>query len=230
MFNEVMFFVTAVVTFGLLTLVARIFGKSGIYAWIGMAVVVANIFVCKSVDLFGLSATLGNVLFGTVFLATDMLTELYDVQSAKRAVWLGAIIEICTLCLTQIALMFVPNSLDTVHSSMQAIFGLFPRVTLASLSMFLFSNHLDIYIFNKIREKTGEKYLWLRNNVATMISQCVENYLFYVIAFLGLYSMQDILSMTATACIIEILVALCDTPFLYIATRFKRGKTNEIND
>ena len=222
MSNELLFFVTAVVTFGLLILVTKFFGKEGIYAWVGMAVVTANIFVCKSVDLFGLSATLGNVLFGTVFLATDILTELYDVKSARNAVWIGASIEICALCLTQLSLQFIPNNLDTVQSGMQSIFGLFPRVTLASLSMFLFSNQLDIYLFSKIKEKTGGKYLWLRNNVATNISQCIENYLFYVIAFLGVYSMSDIFSMTITSCIIEIIVALLDTPFLYLAVHDKK--------
>lgn len=219
--NTGLFFVTAVVTFSLLVLVSKLFGKEGIYAWVGMAVVVANIFVCKNVDLFGLSATLGNVLFGTVFLATDILTELYDVQSAKKAVWLGVSIEVITIVLTQIALLFTPNSLDFVHGSMQNIFGLFPRIAIASCSMFIFANQLDIFLFDKLRKKTNGKYLWLRNNLATIVSQCVENYLFYIIAFLGIYSMHDILIMTLTCCIIEIIVAVLDTPFLYIAVYHK---------
>ncbi len=219
--NNVLFFVTAVVTFGLLVFVSRVFSKEGIYAWVGMAVVVANIFVCKSVDLFGLSATLGNVLFGTVFLATDILTELYGVKAARKAVWLGVSMEVITIILTQIALAFTPNSLDFVHDSMQNIFGLFPRVAIASCTMFIFSNQLDIYLFEKIKEKTGGRYLFLRNNVATIVSQCVENFLFYVIAFGGIYPMNELVSMTAVCCIIEIVVALIDTPFLYIAVAHK---------
>ena len=219
--NMLLFFVTAVVTFGLLVAVSRLFGKEGIYTWIGMAVVVANILVCKNVDLFGLSATLGNVLFGTVFLATDILTEQYGVKAARKAVWMGISMEVITILLTQIALLFIPNSLDMVQDSMQNIFGLFPRVAVASCSMFIFSNQLDIFLFDKIRQKTGEKYLWLRNNVATIVSQCVENYLFYIIAFLGIYTMKDIFTMTLTCCIIEIIVALIDTPFLYLAV-YKR--------
>lgn len=215
--NNLWFFVTAVVTFGLLVFVSKKFGKDGIYAWIGMAVVVANVLVCKSVDLFGLSATLGNVLFGTVFLATDILTEKYGVKAARKAVWMGVSVEVITIILTQIALQFTPNSLDFVHDSMQNLFGLFPRVALASCSMFIFSNQLDIFLFEKIKEKTGGKYLFLRNNVATIISQCVENFLFYLIAFGGMYSMKDLVSMTAVCCIIEIIVALIDTPFLYLA-------------
>ena len=129
--------------------------------------------------------------------------------------------EVITILLTQIALLFIPNSLDMVQDSMQNIFGLFPRVAVASCSMFIFSNQLDIFLFDKIRQKTGEKYLWLRNNVATIVSQCVENYLFYIIAFLGIYTMKDIFTMTLTCCIIEIIVALIDTPFLYLAV-YKR--------
>lgn len=217
--NTILFFITAVVTFGLLVLVSRFFGKEGIYAWVGMAVVVANVFVCKCVDLFGLSATLGNVLFGTVFLATDILTEQYGVESAKKAVWLGVSMEVISIILTQIALLFTPNSFDLVQDSMANIFGLFPRVAIASCSMFILSNQLDIYLFEKIREKTGGKYLFLRNNIATIVSQCVENYLFYIIAFFGIYSMRDLFSMTVVCCAIEILVALLDTPFLYIAVK-----------
>lgn len=220
--NTLLFFVTAFVTFSLLVIVSRKFGKDGIYAWVGMAVVVANILVCKSVDLFGLSATLGNVLFGTVFLATDILTENYGVKAAKKAVWMGVSMEIITITLTQLALLFTPNGLDFVQDSMQNIFGLFPRVAIASCSMFILSNQLDIYLFEKIREKTHGKYLFLRNNVATIISQCIENYLFYVIAFFGIYSMRDLLSMTIVCCVIEIVVALIDTPFLYLAVGGKK--------
>lgn len=215
--NNILFFVTAVVTFGLLVFVSRKFGKDGIYAWVGMAVVIANVLVCKSVDLFGMSATLGNVLFGTVFLATDILTELHGVKAARKAVWLGVSMEVITIILTQIAIAFTPNSLDFVHDSMQNIFGLFPRVALASCTMFIFSNQLDIYLFEKIREKTNGKYLFLRNNVATIISQCVENFLFYVIAFGGIYPVSELVDMTIVCCVIEIIVALLDTPFLYIA-------------
>ena len=137
--NTVLFFVTVIVTFGGLVFVSRLFGKEGIFAWIGLSVVVANILVCKCVNLFGLSATLGNVLFGSVFLSTDILTELYDVKTARKAVWVGVVSEIMSLVFLQIGLLFIPNELDLIQDSMQMIFGLFPRVTLASISMFILS-------------------------------------------------------------------------------------------
>ena len=217
--NTVLFFVTVVVTFGGVVAMSRLFGKEGLFAWIGVAVVVANVLVCKCVDLFGLSATLGNVLFGSVFLVTDILTENYGVATAKKAVWVGVVAEVFALAMIQIGLFFTPNELDTMQSSMQTVFGLFPRTTIASISMFILSNQLDIFLFEKLRQKTNGKYLWLRNNLATSLSQCIENWLFYIIAFYGLYSMADIAMMTLTCCLIEVIVAVLDTPFVYLAVK-----------
>lgn len=226
--NTVLFFVTVVATFGGLAIISRLFGKEGIFAWLGIAVVVANILVGKCVDLFGLSATLGNVLFGSVFLATDILTERYGVEAAKKAVWVGVASEIASLVLIQIALAFTPNSLDMMNESMHNVFAFYPRMTVASLSMFILSNRLDIFLFEKLREKTNGKHLWLRNNVATGISQCIENFLLYIIAFAGIYSMGDIIEMTLTCCLIELIVAVCDTPFIYWATMKKEILLKEV--
>ena len=225
--NMILFFVTAIVTFGLITVISRVFGKEGIYAWIGMAVVVANVLVCKCVDLFGMSANLGNVLFGTVFLATDILTERWGVKAARKAVWIGVSMEIVTVILMQIALAFIPNQFDMVHDSMVNLFGFFPRTALASCSMFILSNQLDIFLFDKLKKKTDGKYLWLRNNVATMISQCIENFFWYLIAFGGIYAMSELISMTITCCIVEVIVALLDTPFIYLALFKVKGEPNE---
>lgn len=220
--NNLLFFVTVFMTFGLVVFVSRLFGKEGMFAWIGMAVVVANVLVCKSVDLFGLSATLGNVLFGTVFLATDILTEQYGVKTARKAVWIGVSMEAITIILTQVGIAFIPNNLDFAHGSISDLFGLFPRVALASCSMFIVSNQLDIFLFDRIKQKTGGRYLWLRNNAATIISQCVENFIFYLIAFGGIYKFSELVDMTIVCCLIEILVAVLDTPFLYLALCHKK--------
>lgn len=65
--------------------------------------------------------------------------------------------------------------------------------------------------------------MWLRNNVATIVSNGAENFLFYLIAFLGVFPVKDILIIAVTATLIEIVIAICDTPFLYLATK---GRNN----
>ena len=66
-----------VLTFTILVLVEKFFKKEGLFVWISVATIVANILVCKSIDVFGFVTNIGNVLFASSFLATDIMNEKY---------------------------------------------------------------------------------------------------------------------------------------------------------
>ena len=217
--NEMIFFATILTTFGLVVGAHYFFGKNGLFAWIAFAVVFANILVCKCVRLFGMEVTLGNVLFGTAFLCTDIINELYGYKESRRGVFIGLYAILSYLALSQLGLRFIPSAYDTLDEHMQALFALTPRVCLASTSMFLCSNLLDVWLFQKIKERTGSRLMWLRNNAATCISQVVENFFFHLIAFGGIFTVEYIIELTVCVSIVEVLVAVCDTPFLYLARR-----------
>ena len=217
--NEILFFATILTTFALVVLAHYLFGKDGLYAWIAFAVVFANILVTKCIRLFGMEVTLGNVLFGTVFLCTDMLNEMHGYKESRRGVYIGLFAILSFLALSQLGLRFIPSDLDTVDGAMQTLFALSPRTCLASVTMFLFSNLLDVWLFQRLKAVTNGRMLWLRNNLATCISQVVENFFFFLIAFGGFMEISAIIELTVCVSLIEVLVARCDTPFLYLARR-----------
>ena len=72
------------VTFIVMVLMYRCFGKQGLIAWVAIGTIIANIQVIKTVDIFGISATLGNVMFASIYLATDILNDIYGRKVAKR--------------------------------------------------------------------------------------------------------------------------------------------------
>ena len=80
---------------------------------------------------------------------------------------------------------------------------------------------LDVILFDKLKEKTKGKFLWFRNNFATIICNCLENFFFIGLAFYGIYDMTTILIIAGSTSVIEIIAAICDTPFLYLAKRIK---------
>ena len=177
--------------------------------------------ILKSVDLLGISATLGNVLFASIFLATDILTENYGYKEAKKGVKFAIVAIIIYMLITQFALLFIPNSFDTGQELFEGIFTIAPRITLASVSMFAISNFIDIRLYEYLRKKSNGKNMWLRNNLCTIICNGGENFLFYTVAFLGIMSISNIVAVAISATIIEILIAICDTPFLYISKKVK---------
>lgn len=209
-----------ILCFSLEIIIEKIFKKEGLYAWISVALITANILVAKNIDILSLQATLGNILFASTFLATDILSEKYSTKESKKAVNIGIISVILFTIATQFSLLFKPNDLDMVNDSLKNIFTFNLRISISSIVMCYLSNMLDIIVFEKIKKRIPNK-MWVRNNIATIISNCLENYLFTIFAFIGIYDLKTILAIATTTTILEIIIAICDTPFLYLSKKFK---------
>ena len=185
--NELLFVISVLVYLGSVLLLYRLFGKNGLFAFAIFGTLLGNIAVCKCVDLFGLSTTAGNVLYASTFLVTDILSEKYGKKEARNAVLYSFSVMLLWLLGTQLILFFTPNANDYVDESLRTVFGLVPRITIASLTGFICSQNIDVFLYHFIWKKTGEdrSKLWLRNNGSTLISQAVDTVLFTFLAFWG---------------------------------------------
>lgn len=221
--NEIILIGEVVAVFSILLVCKKLFGKNGLIAWVGLATVMANIITAKNVDILGLSTAIGTVMFASTFLATDILTECYSVQDAKKAIKIGLFSNIILIVSTQIALLYTPSEFDYANGAMQTLFSLNLRISIASAVMYYIANMADIYVFSKIKEKTGKGKLWVRNNIATILCNCLENFGFIGLAFAGIYDIGTIMTIALSTSVIEALVAVCDTPFLYAARRIRYG-------
>ena len=214
--NEIWWFLFLVIDFGLSLLVIYLFGKKALYVIIASNIIICNIQVIKTVEIFGFVATLGNILYGSIFLATDLLSEVYGKKEARRGIWLGFYALIFMTIAMQLSLQFEPHSSDFSHDGMKTIFGFIPRITFASLLAYLISQNHDIWAFHFWKKKTSGNYLWLRNNASTWISQAIDSVIFVFVAFYGVFEMSVLLSILFTTYFIKILVALFDTPIIYL--------------
>ena len=225
--NELLFIFSILFIFGMLLIVNKFIGEGGIIAWIGIVTILAEIAVCKNVYIFGLNTNLGNVLFASNFLATDILAEYYSEKKAKRAVFVGVFFVLFYLVVSQIMIYYVPSEIDVADSSMKALFGLAPRICISSIALVLISNILDIKFYSFLKKKTEGKYMWLRNNVSTILCNGLENYAFTFLAFLGIYDLKTLITISTVATLIEAVVAVCDTPFLYLAGKIGNKESTE---
>jgi conserved hypothetical integral membrane protein len=215
--NELLWIGFALINFGLVILIYQYFGKTGLFAWITLAIILANIQVTKNIELFGLTATLGNIMYGTIFLITDSINELFGVKEAKKAVLLGFSVAIITLVIMQTALLFTPTDWDEGGAALAFTFGLLPRIALGSIAAYLISQWFDVQFYDFLKRKNHP--LWIRNNGSTIISQLIDTVIFVPIAFVGLYDVPILLEIALTTYFIKVLVAFLDTPFIYLMKR-----------
>lgn len=222
--NNILLIFSIIAVFTTVIVIKKVFGKDGLIGYMAIATILAEIGVVKCVNVLGLSATLGNVLFASNFLVTDILTECYGEKEAKKGIKFAIFSVIMFIVIMQFMIMYKPNEIDFAQDSMKTIFGIIPRISISSIVMLTLANFIDVKFYSFLKKKTKDKYMWLRNNLCTILCNGSENFLFSFMCFVGVYSMNDILTIAISTTIIETLIALCDTPFLYIAIK---GKTNE---
>jgi hypothetical protein len=200
-------------------LIAFRLGKIWLITVIAVNAVLMNIFATKGIYLFGLATTGGNILYASIFLATDLLDEYYGKKEAFRAVMIGFFASVFSLLATQSILKFSPADYDIAQESLKTIFSLTPRIIFASMIAYLISQNLDVWSFMKIKKMTNGRHLWLRNNASTITSQLADSIIFTLIAFWGVY--PNIWQLILFTYIIKVIIAVMDTPFIYLSKIFK---------
>ncbi|TMU86822.1 VUT family protein [Bacillus sp. BHET2] len=224
MFNIWFGLLFVLITFSCLLIMYRLFGRTGLFVWIGISTILANLQVVKTIEIFGLTATLGNAMYGTAFLVTDILNEKYGKKDAQKAVWLGFFTLIVMTIIMQLVLQFQPHPDDFAQESLATIFGIIPRIALGSLMAYLISQLTDVYIFTYLKKRfPKDSQFWIRNNGSTMISQLLDTLVFTSIAFLGEYPKDVWFEIFITTYLLKWLISIIDTPFGYIAKRFPKN-------
>ena len=216
MSNELLFFLQMIVS---LSFVLGLFklGKEYLIGYIGFAVILSQIFVNKQFDLFGLAASGGNVMYASLFLATDLLSEWYGKKEAKRAVNIGLCLSVIYLALSQFIISYSPNGADWGASEwLGGLFSLSPSIVIGSLLAYTCAQYNDVHLF-----------LWLRNNVSTAVSQFIDTFIFIVFAFWlipNLIGHSDMLlplnvmfEIFVTTYIFKLCVGAFDTVFIYMS-------------
>ena len=231
MINELLLICSVIVIYGIVLLAYRLFGKSGMYIMTAVATVLANIEVLMLIDAFGMEMTLGNVMFASTYLVTDILSENEDKKTASKAVWLGVFVSAIMLIFTQYWSLYKLSPSDWAGEHIREIFATTPRLLLASFLGYIVSQRFDVWLYHKwwdfTTKKTGDKkrFLWLRNNGSTLISQILNTAIFTLIAFAGWYDVKTLISIMISSYVIYIFTSLLDTPAVYVARWMKeKGK------
>jgi uncharacterized integral membrane protein (TIGR00697 family) len=227
--------------FGSILLLWKLWQELGLYLYNILAIIIANIQVLK-VSPFIISSepiALGTVLFATTFTVSDILTEHFGPKSAQMALKLSFTAQVLMTAFMMITLIYPSAGSDIkglgedgliINPVQYAMFILFmPSVRLlaASLIAYFISQMLDIYLFKLIKDLTHKKFLWLRFNVANMVSGLVDNIIFSVLAWVLLNPNPVTFHTLVFTYILgtyaaRVLVSITSTPVIYLTHRFKR--------
>ena len=228
----------------IILLLLKLFGEIGMYLYTVVAVIGANIQVLKIVDFpfFNNPIALGTILFSTTFLTTDILSEYYGIKFARKNIFIGFAGFLLMTIIMLFTLGFTPLDIDNAseeyswalntQNNLLGIFMPFPIFFFASMIAYLFSQYFDVWFFEKISQHTNKKFLWLRNNISTMTSSLIDNIIFSMFAWVifnpdPLDFNTVLFTFILGTYFLRIVIAIFDTPFIYLAKYFVPTKMND---
>jgi len=184
-----------------------------------------NLLGGKITSLFGISVSVAIFMAPLAFLITDIVEEVYGRKVTQSFVWAGMATIIIMFLYTALFVILEPHARYSFNEEYKIIFGASLRMMIASVIAFFLAQTHDIWAFNFWKEKTKGRFLWLRNNLSTVVSQFIDSTVFMFIAFYALtpkFTMAFIFSLIIPYYLFKVLFAVLDTPFVYLGVKWLR--------
>lgn len=197
------------------------------------SLVVSNLIFQKIVhfDFFGIYSfkiSVGILPYPITFLITDIVSEIYGRQKANQMVTTGIFASVFSL-----GIIYVSNIVPAMEGSpiddmlFTKVFGQTALAVLASMLAYLAAQYIDIYLFHFWKKVTQGKMLWLRNNFSTFTSQFVDTFsVLFLLCYFEILPWDIFTELLISGFLFKIIIALLDTPFLYLAIYIFRKKFN----
>jgi uncharacterized integral membrane protein (TIGR00697 family) len=146
---------------------------------------ISNIGATKLISFGPIITDGGAFLFPLTYVVGDLLSEVYGLRAAKRAILLGFAMSVLAALTFWLVQLSPPAEGWGNQAAFEAVLGFVPRIVLASLCGYVVGQFLNAYVLVRIKERTQERALWLRLIGSTVVGEFADTLVFCTIAFYG---------------------------------------------
>lgn len=188
------------------------------------------------IEIFGeklFYLSVGILPYPITFLITDLISEIYGKKKANQVVTVGIFAAIFSTLIIYVA-DFVPAMENSPVDDLlfRKVFGSTIIAVLSSMLSYLFAQYIDIHIYHFWKNLTKGRMLWLRNNFSTFFSQFVDTFtILFLLCITNVLYWDQFAGLLISGFLFKVLVALVDTPFLYLGVYlFRRKFSLKVNE
>lgn len=171
----------------------------------------------------------GVLFFPISYLFGDILTEVYGYARSRKVIWagFGALIFASLMSLVVVNLPTAKTMSPEQQQAVNLIFGQTPRIVLASLTAFWLGEFVNSFVLAKMKLWTRGKNLWMRTIGSTVLGEIADSLVFYPIAFYGMWSNEQLISVMIGNYFIKVLWEIFATPLTYLIVGFLKRAEHE---
>ena len=185
---------------------------------------ISNIITIKTLNIFGLIFTAGDILFPITYILNDLFTEVYGFNKAKFTIWLSFFCNLLMVTIFSITIVLPAGESFELQEELINVLGSTPRILIASFLAFLVGNFANSIVLSKMKVKTSGKYLPLRTIGSTLIGEALDTIIFIPIVFVGNLSFNNIILLIINTYILKVTLEVILTPITYKVVNFVKKK------
>ena len=174
----------------------------------------------------------GVLFFPISYFFGDVLTEVYGYARDRRAVWAGFGALAFASIMASVIVALPPASFwKDEQPAVAAVFGSTPRIAAASIIAFWCGSFVNSFVLAKMKLWTRGRWLWTRTIGSTACGELVDSSLFYTLAFAGVMTPSEVLTVTVTQYVLKTSWEIVATPLTYKLVGFlKRAEQEDYYD
>lgn len=185
-----------------------------------VCLVASNLLETKVIQIGPITATAGLIVFPISYIINDCIAEIWGFKKARLIIWSGFVMNFLTIGFARLAIALPSAPFWDGDESFNFVFGLAPRIAIASLIAFLVGSFLNAYIMSKMKVATKGKHFSLRAVVSTLVGESADSILFFPIAFAGLIPLNELLLMIGTQALLKSLYEVIILPATILIVRY----------
>ena len=182
---------------------------------------------------FSLNLTAGVLLWPFVFVMTDIINEYFGRRGVRFFSYLAVVligyaffavfaavrVSPADFWVMQPTNPYQPKEMMNMQMAFSKIFGQGMWIIVGSLVAFLVGQLVDVAVFHRIKQISGDGMVWFRSTGSTLVSQFLDSFVVLFIAFyLGSdWSLSLVLAVGMVNYGYKFVVALLMTPLIYVA-------------
>ena len=160
-----------------------------------VCLVAANLLETKVIQIAGITATAGLIVFPVSYIINDCISEVWGFKKARLIIWGGVISNFLVIAFGNLAINLPSAPFWEGEEAFNFVFGLAPRIAFASLLAFLIGSFLNAFVMSKLKLYHKGKYFSVRAVLSTLVGETADSIIFFPIAFAGLIPANELLTM-----------------------------------
>lgn len=196
-----------------------------------VCLIASNLLETKVVQLGGITATAGLIVFPVSYIINDCIAEVWGFKKARLIIWCGFAMNFLVVAFAQLAVMLPAAPFWEGEAGFNFVFGMAPRIVVASLCAFLAGSFLNAYIMSRMKIASRGRHFSLRAIVSTLVGESADSVLFFPIAFGGIIPVRELLVMIVTQAVLKSLYEVLVLPLTIRVVRLiKKVEQTDVYD